>query len=191
MNAPRGGRAASRGGHEREPDRAGVGEHVRGVGEQRQRAGDRPATTSTTMKPSDQPERDAAASGGRRRPTARARGRGRRGRARDRARRRAYGLDGGETAAVRGAADGADEDLRRAARVAHLRREAVQPGRAEADAAAVRAVADGHLHAALELELVVAARALDDDLHRAGPIGLPARAGCCCRRGCASSRPWR
>ena len=39
VNAPRGGRAASASGDQRQGDRAGVGEHVRGVGEQGQRAG--------------------------------------------------------------------------------------------------------------------------------------------------------
>ena len=40
VKRPAGGRAASRGGDQRERDRAGVGEHVRGVGEQRERVGE-------------------------------------------------------------------------------------------------------------------------------------------------------
>ena len=40
VKPPAAGRRARRGGRERECDRAGVGEHVRGVGEQRQRGGE-------------------------------------------------------------------------------------------------------------------------------------------------------
>ena len=58
MKRPDGGRAASRGGGQREPDRPGVGEHVRGVGEQGQRAGQQARHDLDEHEAEDQPERE-------------------------------------------------------------------------------------------------------------------------------------
>ena len=58
MKRPVGGRAARLSADQREPDRAGVGEHVGGVGEQRQRVGQQAGDDLDDHEAEDQPERE-------------------------------------------------------------------------------------------------------------------------------------
>ena len=58
MKRPAGGRAASRAATSASAIGAGVGEHVRGVGEQRQRVGDQAGDDLDHHEAEDQPERE-------------------------------------------------------------------------------------------------------------------------------------